>query len=455
MAKSKTIYFCQNCGTQSATWLGKCNNCGEWNTFVEEIVQPASQKNQYAGITLQNLPQLLSEISDFPILRIDSGINELNRVLGGGIVAGSLILLGGDPGIGKSTLMLQSALAMPDAKILYVSGEESSMQIKLRASRLKQKNDLCYIVNETNTQAILSHIDAIKPQLLVIDSIQTLQTSSIESSAGTVSQIRETAAELQRFAKQTHTPVFLIGHITKDGMLAGPKVLEHIVDVVLQFEGDRNYGYRLVRATKNRFGSVDEIGIFEMTQFGLREVDNPSEILVSQRNEDTTGIAIAATVEGLRPLLIEVQALVTPAIYGNPQRSSTGFDLRRLGMLLAVLEKKCGHKFGNKDVFFNIAGGIRTEDPAVDLAIIASLLSSSLDVAINTKDCFAGEISLSGEIRPVSRIEQRISEVQKLGYKRIFISSNNPKLPENNLIKIIRISKIEHLLAKLFNSAER
>ncbi|MDR0606162.1 MAG: DNA repair protein RadA [Bacteroidales bacterium] len=450
MTKSKTIYYCQNCGTQSATWLGKCNNCGQWNTFVEEIVQSTSQKNKHDSNNFQSVPQLISEISDIPISRIDSGINELNRVLGSGIVAGSLVLLGGDPGIGKSTLMLQSALAMPDAKILYVSGEESSIQIKLRASRLKQKNNLCYIVNETNTQAIFSHINAIKPQLIIIDSIQTLQTSSLDSSAGTVSQIRETAAELQRFAKQTNTPVFLIGHITKDGMLAGPKVLEHIVDVVLQFEGDRNYGYRLVRATKNRFGSIDEIGIFEMTQTGLREVDNPSEILISQRDEDTTGVAIAATIEGLRPLLIEVQALVTAAIYGNPQRSSTGFDLRRLGMLLAVLEKKCGHKFGIKDVFFNIAGGIRTEDPAVDLAIIAALLSSSLDIAISTKDCFAGEISLSGEIRPVSRIEQRISEVQKLGYKRIFIASNNPKLPENNHIKVIRISKIEHLLAKLF-----
>ncbi|MDR1181057.1 MAG: DNA repair protein RadA [Bacteroidales bacterium] len=450
MAKSKTIYYCQNCGTQSATWLGKCNNCGEWNTFVEEIIQHGTQKNKQDLSVFQSVPQLISEISDAPISRIDSGINELNRVLGGGIVVGSLVLLGGDPGIGKSTLMLQAALAISNAKVLYVSGEESSMQIKLRASRLSQKNNLCYIVNEVNTQTIFSHIDTIKPQLVIIDSIQTLQTSSLESSAGTVSQIRETAAELQRFAKQTNTPVFLIGHITKDGTLAGPKVLEHIVDVVLQFEGDRNHGYRLVRATKNRFGSIDEIGIFEMMQSGLREVDNPSEILISQRDEDTTGVAIAATIEGLRPLLIEVQALVTPAIYGNPQRSSTGFDLRKLGMLLAVLEKKCGHKFGVKDVFFNIAGGIRTEDPAVDLAIIAALLSSSLDIAINTKDCFVGEISLSGEIRPVSRIEQRVSEAQKLGYKRIFIPSNNPKLSDNNLIKVIRINKIEHLLAKLF-----
>ncbi len=450
MAKSKTIYYCQNCGTQSATWLGKCNNCGEWNTFVEEIIQHSSQKNKNEGATLQSSPQLISDISDVPVSRMDSGIKELNRVLGGGIVGGSLVLLGGDPGIGKSTLMLQLALALSDVKVLYVSGEESSIQIKLRASRLSQKNDLCYIVNETNTQAIFSHIESTKPQLVIIDSIQTLQTSYIESSAGTVSQIRETAAELQRFAKQTNTPVFLIGHITKDGMLAGPKVLEHIVDVVLQFEGDRNHGYRLVRATKNRFGSIDEIGIFEMMQSGLREVDNPSEILISHRDEDTTGVAIAATIEGLRPLLIEVQALVTPSVYGSPQRSSTGFDLRRLGMLLAVLEKKCGYKFGVKDVFFNIAGGIRTEDPAVDLAIVASILSSGLDIAISTKDCFAGEISLSGEIRPVSRIEQRISEAQKLGYKRIFIASNNSKLDQNNLIKVVRVNKIEDLFRALF-----
>ena len=444
MAKSKTIFYCQNCGTQSATWLGRCKNCGQWNTFVEEIVQPSSAKSKDA-FAAQSVPQLIADISDVPMSRISSAIGELDRVLGGGIVGGSLILLGGDPGIGKSTLMLQLALAMPNTKVLYVSGEESSMQIKLRASRLNQQNDLCYIVNETNTQAIFTHIDEIKPDVVVIDSIQTLQTASIESSAGTVSQIRETAAELQRFAKQTATPVFLIGHITKDGLLAGPKVLEHIVDVVLQFEGDRNHGYRLVRATKNRFGSIAEIGIFEMLQSGLREVANPSEILISHRDEDTAGVAIAVTVEGLRPMLIEVQSLVTPAIYGSPQRSATGFDLRRLGMLLAVLEKKCGHKFGVKDVFFNVAGGIRTEDPAVDLAIVAALLSSSLDIPISSKDCFSGEISLSGEVRPVSRVEQRIGEAQKLGYKRIFISSNNLKQTQRFDIKIVQISKVEEL----------
>jgi len=451
MAKSKIIFYCQNCGTQSATWLGRCKNCGQWNTFVEEIVQSSSTKSKDV-FAMQSVPQLISEITDEPMSRISSAIGELDRVLGGGIVGGSLVLLGGDPGIGKSTLMLQLALAMPNTKVLYVSGEESSMQIKLRASRLNQQNDCCYIVNETNTQAIFTHIDTIKPDLVIIDSIQTLQTSLIESSAGTVSQIRETAAELQRFAKQTATPIFLIGHITKDGLLAGPKVLEHIVDVVLQFEGDRNHGYRLVRATKNRFGSISEIGIFEMLQSGLREVANPSEILISHRDEDTAGVAVAVTVEGLRPMLIEIQSLVTPAIYGSPQRSATGFDLRRLGMLLAVLEKKCGHKFGIKDVFFNVAGGIRTEDPAVDLAIVASLLSSSLDIPIGSKDCFSGEISLSGEVRPVSRVEQRISEAQKLGYKRIFISSNNLKQTQHFDIKIIQISKVEELFRSMLQN---
>jgi len=448
MAKTKTTFYCQNCGTQSATWLGRCKNCGQWDTFVEEIVPNSAAKPKDA-FAMQSVPQLISEISEVQMPRLSSSIGELDRVLGGGIVGGSLILLGGDPGIGKSTLMLQLALAMPDTKVLYVSGEESSMQIKLRANRLTQQNDRCYIVNETNTQAVFTHIEEIKPDLVIIDSIQTLHTSALESSAGTVSQIRETAAELQRFAKQTATPVFLIGHITKDGLLAGPKVLEHIVDVVLQFEGDRNHGYRLVRAAKNRFGSIAEIGIFEMQQSGLREVANPSEILISHREEDTAGVAVAVTVEGLRPMLIEVQALVTPAIYGSPQRSATGFDLRRLGMLLAVLEKKCGHKFGVKDVFFNVAGGIRTEDPAVDLAIVAALLSSSLDIPISTKDCFSGEISLSGEVRPVSRVEQRIVEAQKLGYKRIFISSSNLKQRQEFGIKVVRIGKVEEVLSEI------
>lgn len=448
MAKTKSIFYCQNCGAQSATWLGKCNNCGQWNTFVEEIIQHSPVKE--SAVALSGQPRLLSEISEQSLNRMDSGLGELNRVLGGGIVPGSIILLGGEPGIGKSTLMLQLALGMQNTKVLYVSGEESSTQIKMRATRLKQNNDNCYVLNETNLQNIIAHIEQLKPQMVVVDSIQTLQSSALESSAGTISQIRETASVLQQFAKQTGTPVFLIGHITKDGTLAGPKVLEHIVDVVLQFEGDSNYLYRLVRATKNRFGSISEIGIFEMLQSGLREVDNPSEILVSHRNEDVSGVAIAATIEGIRPLLIEIQTLVSPAIYGNPQRSTNGFDNRRLGMLLAVLEKKCGQKFSTNDVFINVAGGIKTEDTAVDLAIVAALLSSKLDIAIDSKDCFAGEISLSGEIRPVSRIEQRIGEAKKLGYKRIFVAGNNTNAKTIKGIEVVNIPKLLDLPKHLF-----
>lgn len=451
MAKAKTIFYCQNCGTQSATWVGKCKNCGEWNTYVEEVVQsPSSSKRQTS--LLQSQPIRIDDIdSSENIQRIHSGIEEVNRVLGGGIVPGSIVLLGGEPGIGKSTLLLQLALSQPTSiTVLYVSGEESELQLKMRADRIKQKNNNCFIVNETNTQQIFQHIDAINPQLVIIDSIQTLQTNTIESSAGSISQIRETTSELQRFAKSTATPVFLIGHITKDGTLAGPKVLEHIVDVVLQFEGDRNYGYRIVRAIKNRFGSVSELGIFEMQQSGLREVNNPSEILISQHSDDVNGIAIAATIEGLRPFLIETQALVSPAVYGNPQRSSTGFDLRRLGMLLAVLEKKCGLKLNAKDVFLNITGGIHIDDPAADLAIVTSIMSSLFDISIDSNTCFAGEIGLSGEIRPVSRIEQRINEAKKLGFKRIFISAYNPKDLNITGIDIIRISKIEKLVTGLF-----
>ncbi len=451
MGKTKSIYYCQNCGAQSATWLGKCNNCGQWNTFVEEIIQHSASAKKSNAVSFDSVPHLLSEVKESSLNRIHSGMKELDRVLGGGIVPGSIILLGGDPGIGKSTLMLQLALCLKNIKVLYVSGEESVSQIKLRASRLKNEttND-CYILNETNLQAIFSHIENIKPQLLIVDSIQTLQSSLIESSAGSVSQIRETASELQQFAKQSSTPVFLVGHITKDGMLAGPKILEHIVDVVLQFEGDSNYIYRLVRAAKNRFGSIAEIGIFEMLQSGLREVENPSEILVSHRDEDTSGVAIAATMEGLRPLLIEIQTLVTKAVYGNPQRSSTGFDIRRLNMLLAVLDKKCGQHFGTHDVFLNVAGGIRTDDTAVDLSIIAALISSVTDIPLSAKDCFVGELSLSGEIRPVSRIEQRIAEAQKLGYNRIFISSGNQQLGTFPSIKVIKISKVSEMLKFLF-----
>ena len=408
MAGSKSVYYCQNCGTRSATWLGRCNVCGQWNTFVEEVIQRSPSKKR-ENVVVDSQPQLLKDITGDTSVRISSGIGELDRVLGGGIVQGSIILLGGDPGIGKSTLMLQLALNIKNTKVLYVSGEESATQIKLRASRMQADSDNCYIVNETSLQAIFSHIDSIKPNILIIDSIQTLQTDTLDSSAGSISQIRETASELQRYAKQTATTIFLIGHITKDGVLAGPKVLEHIVDVVLQFEGDNKFVYRLIRATKNRFGSVSEIGIFEMMQNGLREVDNPSEILISHRDEDISGVAVATTIEGNRPLLIEVQALVASAIYGNPQRSATGFDFRRLSMLLAVLDKKCGKKFSSHDVFLNIAGGIKTDDTAVDLSIVAALLSSAVDIPISSKDCFAGELSLSGEVRPVSRIDTRIS----------------------------------------------
>jgi len=451
MAKAKTIFYCQNCGTQSATWIGKCHNCGEWNTYVEEVVQSSTGSKKQLQLT-QSQPIRISEIDNtLSLQRLHAGIEEINRVLGGGIVPGSIVLLGGEPGIGKSTLLLQLALSLPASMtILYVSGEESEIQLKMRAERLKQKNNNCFIVNETNTQNIFQHIDALHPHLIIIDSIQTLQTNTIESSAGSISQIRETTAELQRFAKITSTPVFLIGHITKDGTLAGPKVLEHMVDVVLQFEGDRNYGYRIVRAIKNRFGSVSEIGIFEMQQSGLREVSNPSEILISQHSDEVNGIAIAATIEGLRPFLIETQSLVSSAVYGNPQRSSTGFDLRRLSMLLAVLEKKCGLKLNAKDVFLNITGGIHIDDPAADLAIVTSVMSSLFDISIDSKTCFAGEVGLSGEIRPVSRVEQRINEAKKLGYKRIFISSYNPKELNSSGIDIIRISKIEKLLPALF-----
>ncbi len=451
MAKVKTTFFCQNCGTQSATWVGKCKNCGEWNTYVEEVIQTSSSTKKQVNLS-QSQPIRIHEIDSTQNLkRINSGIEEVNRVLGGGIVPGSIILLGGEPGIGKSTLLLQLALSLPSAmSVLYISGEESDLQLKMRADRINKKNNNCFIVNETNTQNIFQHIDNIQPQLLIIDSIQTLQTNTIESTAGSISQIRETTSELQRFAKTANIPVFLIGHITKDGSLAGPKVLEHIVDVVLQFEGDRNYGYRIVRAIKNRFGSVAELAIFEMQQTGLREVSNPSEILISQHNEEVNGIGIAATIEGLRPFLIETQALVTPAVYGNPQRSSTGFELRRLGMLLAVLEKKCGLKVNSKDVYLNITGGIHVDDPAADLAIVAAIMSSLFDITIDYNTCFSGEIGLSGEIRPVSRIEQRINEAKKLGFKTIFISSNNSKDIAITGINIIRVSKVEYLLKKLF-----
>ena len=458
MSKVKTTYFCQSCGTQHNKWVGRCTSCNEWNTLVEEKVQKETKNdrlqifssNKTAGGS--NKSVLLQEVGLQEYPRIAVPGKELTRVLGGGIVPGSLVLFGGEPGIGKSTLMLQLALRLKNLKVLYVSGEESEQQIKMRAERIGITTESCFILQETNTQNIFSQIEQIQPQLVVLDSIQTLHTSYVESSPGSVSQVRECAAEFLRFAKETNTPVFMIGHITKEGSLAGPKVLEHMVDTVLQFEGDTNHVYRLLRATKNRFGSTNEMGIYEMNGDGLREVTNPSEILITQRDQATSGVAIAATMEGNRPMLIETQALVSSAAYGTPQRSSTGFDLRRLSMLLAVLEKRCGFRLAVKDVFINIAGGIKVEDPGIDLALVCGILSSNEDLPIPQTVCFAGEVGLTGEIRPVSRIEQRISEAQKLGFEKIFISSYNKKgldLKQFS-IEIITVSKMEEVFQKLF-----
>ena len=453
MAKAKKAYFCQNCGAQSSKWIGKCPSCGEWNTYVEEIIQKDKTGSSQSREKSQRVyPQKIEEITYSTESRISSSSKELNRVLGGGIVPGSVILVGGEPGIGKSTLMLQVALRLNGKKVLYVSGEESEQQIKMRAERIGTRNKETYVLTSTQTDEIFNFIDELDPAILVIDSIQSTTTSQLESSAGSISQIRESASELHKFAKNSGIPVFLIGHITKEGHLAGPKVLEHMVDTVLQFEGDHNYGYRIIRSIKNRFGSTSELGIYEMLGAGLREVDNPSEILLSERDEDMSGIAIAATIEGLRPMLIEIQALVSNAAYGTPQRSSTGFDLRRLNMLLAVLEKRSGFRLSSKDVFLNIAGGIRVDDPALDLAVIASVLSSNEDIAIGQKSCFAGEVGLSGEIRAVTRIDQRISEAEKLGFERMFISSYNKKglnLSDFN-IEIIPVSRVENLFRQLF-----
>lgn len=459
MSKVKTSYFCQSCGAQSSKWVGKCNSCGEWNTLVEEVIHKESKNDRLQLFSSQknqggqsNKPILLQEIGIAEYPRIPVPGQELTRVLGGGIVPGSLVLFGGEPGIGKSTLMLQLALRLKNLKVLYVSGEESEQQIKMRAERIGITTDNCFILQETNTQNIFSQISVIQPQLVIIDSIQTIHTSFIDSSPGSVSQVRECAAEFLRFAKETNVPVFMIGHITKEGSLAGPKVLEHMVDTVLQFEGDRNHIYRLLRATKNRFGSTNEMGIYEMQGQGLKEVNNPSEILITNRNEATSGVAIAATLEGNRPMLIETQALVSTAAYGTPQRSSTGFDLRRLSMLLAVLEKRCGFRLAIKDVFINIAGGIKVEDPGIDLALVCGILSSNEDLPIPQNICFAAEIGLTGEIRPVNRIEQRISEAQKLGFEKIFISTYNTKGLDLKAFKIeiVAVSKMEEVFAKLF-----
>lgn len=454
MAKSKTVFFCRNCGHEAAKWIGKCPACGEWNTFAEETI--VTGKAGSAQMVLQQGPSQppvpVQEIEAGKEQRMDLNNAELNRVLGGGLVPGSLVLIGGEPGIGKSTLMLQVALSLSRMKVLYVSGEESRQQIRMRADRIGINNEQCYILTETDTAAIMQHFARLEPDLVVVDSIQTLQTSRVEASAGSITQIRECAAELNKLAKVSNVPVFLIGHITKDGSIAGPKVLEHMVDTVVQFEGDRHYGFRILRAVKNRFGSASELGIFEMHAKGLREVNNPSEVLLSQRETAVSGVAISAMIEGLRPMLIETQALVSTAAYGTPQRSVTGFDLRRLNMLLAVLEKRAGFRLSAKDVFLNIAGGLRVDDPATDLAVIAAILSSSGDIPIDDKTAFAAEVGLSGEIRAVNRIEARISEADKLGFTRIFVSKFNAKSLDNKAfrINIESISSVQDLAERLF-----
>lgn len=451
MAKVKTSFFCQNCGTQYSKWQGQCNACKEWNTIVEEVIQK-EEKNAWKP-TLEakkaSKPLLIREIDSSQEIRLDTADNELNRVLGGGLVPGSLTLLGGEPGIGKSTLMLQISLKLP-YKTLYVSGEESQKQIKMRAERITPNGDNCYILTETKTQNIFKQIQEIEPEIVIIDSIQTLHTDYIESSAGSISQIRETTAELIKFAKETNVPVLLIGHITKDGTIAGPKILEHMVDTVLQFEGDRNHVYRILRSLKNRFGSTAELGIYEMQGSGLREVSNPSEILISHKEENLSGTAIASTLEGMRPLMIEIQALVSTAVYGTPQRSTTGYNAKRLNMILAVLEKRAGFRLGAKDVFLNVTGGISVDDPAIDLAVVAAILSSNEDIPIGKDFCFAGEVGLSGEIRPVNRVEQRIQEAEKLGFATIFISKYNKISVKFPGIKVVLVSKIEEVVEQLF-----
>ena len=452
MAKTKTTFICQNCGTQHAKWVGQCGACKEWNTIVEEVVQKEEKRSWKQAKTAKkniNKPLKISDIQTNSEERIMTNNKELDTVLGGGLVKGSVTLLGGEPGIGKSTLLLQIALNIAQ-KVLYVSGEESQSQIKMRAERLSAKTSNCLILTETNTQQIFKNIEDINPEVLVIDSIQTLHTNTIEASPGSISQIRETAAELIKFAKETATPVLLIGHINKDGNIAGPKILEHMVDVVLQFEGDRNHTYRIVRSQKNRFGTTSELGIYEMLSSGLREISNPSEILISKKDSDLSGTAIASTLEGIRPLMIEIQALVSTAVYGTPQRSTTGYNLKRLNMILAVLEKRAGFKLGAKDVFLNITGGINVDDPAIDLAVVAAILSSNQDIAINPSVCFAAEVGLAGEIRPVSRIDQRIIEAEKLGYKTLVVSKYNKISSVNHKIKLILVGKIEEAFATLF-----
>jgi len=453
MSKARSVFVCQNCGAESPKWIGRCPSCREWNTYHEELIAPASfrESNLPAGLEKRN-PKLLDNIEADENKRLNTGISELDRILGGGMVSGSIILLGGEPGVGKSTLALQLALALKGTKVLYVSGEESEEQISLRARRLKNSNPLCYILSETVLENIFTQSENLKPGLIIADSIQTMSTGMLESSAGSVSQVRECAAQLLKYSKITGITVVIIGHITKDGTLAGPKVLEHIVDVVLYFEGDNNYVYRILRPVKNRFGSTSEIGIFEMIESGLREVNNPSEMFINQHDEPLSGISIAATVDGLRPFLIETQALVSSAVYGTPQRSSTGYDIRRLNMLLAVLEKRAGFRLAVKDVFLNIAGGIKVTDPAIDMAVMSAVLSSNLDIPIPRETCFAGEAGLSGEIRPVARIEQRIREASKMGFKRIYLSKYNRNISiKDPGIEVVQVGKIEQLVRSLFS----
>ncbi|MCB9183154.1 MAG: DNA repair protein RadA [Flavobacteriales bacterium] len=452
MAKVRSRFVCQHCGAAYPQWLGQCGQCKQWNTLVEEVVERAVEGRAAASSQKARVPKPIP-IADIPVQdgpRMPLADPELSRVLGGGIVPGSITLIGGEPGIGKSTLLLQTALRNPALRTLYVSGEESEHQVRMRADRLGGDGQGCYVLTETNTQAIFKHIEALNPALVVIDSVQTLHTAALEASPGSVGQVRECTAELMRFAKTTAIPMVLIGHITKDGFIAGPKVLEHMVDCVLQFEGDRDHAYRLLRPLKNRFGSTNELGIYEMRGDGLLAVEDPSQVLLGDRTDRPSGVVVAATMEGMRPLLIEVQALVSSAVYGTPQRSSTGFDLRRMNMLLAVLEKRCGFRLGAKDVFLNLAGGFRVEEPAIDLAVVCAILSSNADIAVPMDTCFAGEVGLTGEVRPVTRVEQRVAEAAKLGFARIFIPKGAKGLAPVKGIEAIPVARVEHVLAHLF-----
>jgi DNA repair protein RadA/Sms len=452
MAKAKTVFVCRNCGTEAPKWTGRCPSCGQWNTFNEEVLVKTSAIAGTRFRTENPRPVKLSEVDSKSEPRLDTQTGELNRVLGGGLVRGSVVLIGGEPGIGKSTLALQVALAMNNLKVLYVSGEESVRQIRMRADRIGKASDHCYVLSEISLQNILTHLEQLQPDILIVDSVQTLQDETLESSPGSISQIRECAGKLMKYAKETSVPVFLIGHITKDGTLAGPKILEHIVDTVLLFEGDQHYMYRILRASKNRFGATAELGIFEMQHQGLVEVENPSEVLINKNNDGLSGIATAATIDGIRPFLIEVQALVSTAAYGTPQRVSTGYDVRRLNMLLAVLERRAGFKLATRDVFLNLAGGLRVTDPALDLAVIAAIISSGVDKPIAKNLCFSSEVGLSGEIRPVSRIESRIREAARLGFSGIVISGAYEKisLPPKETIQIIKVNRVEEALKKIY-----